>query len=112
MALQQGGLGLVLTTLIVSAPPMAAAFFQGTLGSFMSYSAFGSIGAGGAGRDAQMAAQGRLAHRGAAPAQGRGEETKNLPLPFHVPVGLSRAPSAPDEMKHLPTRSTNTERFT
>ncbi|PDM32942.1 hypothetical protein CQW50_19655, partial [Xanthomonas vasicola pv. vasculorum] len=32
MALQQGGLGLVMTTLIVTAPPMAAAFFQGTLG--------------------------------------------------------------------------------
>ncbi|MDR6935018.1 hypothetical protein [Luteibacter sp. 3190] len=40
-AMQQGGIGLLLTALIVSVPPMAAAFFQGTLGSFMSYSAFG-----------------------------------------------------------------------
>lgn len=40
-AMQQGGIGLLLTTLIVSVPPMAAMFFQGTLGSFMSYSAFG-----------------------------------------------------------------------
>ncbi|WP_175472809.1 hypothetical protein [Luteibacter sp. 329MFSha] len=39
--MQQGGIGLLLTALIVSVPPMAAAFFQGTLGSFMSYSAFG-----------------------------------------------------------------------
>ncbi|HHZ61016.1 TPA: hypothetical protein HH288_21575, partial [Xanthomonas vasicola pv. zeae] len=39
MALQQGGLGLVMTTLIVTAPPMAAAFFQGTLGQFTAYSA-------------------------------------------------------------------------
>src|ERR1700749_1797039 len=30
MALQQGGLGLLLTTMVISAPPMAAAFFQGT----------------------------------------------------------------------------------
>lgn len=44
MALQQGGLGLILTTLIVMAPPMAAAFFQGMLGQFSSYSAFGNLG--------------------------------------------------------------------
>jgi type IV secretion system protein VirB6 len=43
MALQQGGLGLLLTTMILSAPPMAAAFFQGTLGQFNSYSPFGRI---------------------------------------------------------------------
>ena len=42
MALQQGGLGLVLTMLIISAPPMAAAFFQGVLGSFNPYSSFNS----------------------------------------------------------------------
>ncbi|MBN6113736.1 type IV secretion system protein [Xanthomonas bonasiae] len=44
MALQQGGIGLVLSTLILTAPPMAAAFFQGTLGQFNAYSAFGQIG--------------------------------------------------------------------
>jgi type IV secretion system protein VirB6 len=41
MALQQGGLGLVLTMLILTAPPMAAMFFQGTMGSFVPYSQFG-----------------------------------------------------------------------
>jgi type IV secretion system protein VirB6 len=44
--MQQGGMGLLLTALIVSVPPMAAMFFQGTLGSFLTYSAF--AGAGGA----------------------------------------------------------------
>lgn len=39
MAIQQGGLGLILTMLLISAPPMAATFFQGTLGSFMHYNA-------------------------------------------------------------------------
>ena len=39
-ALQQGGLGLLLTVLIVSAPPMAAMFFQGALGNFMPHNAF------------------------------------------------------------------------
>ena len=40
MAMQQGGLGLILTTLIVSTPPIAAMLFQGTLGQFSPYSAF------------------------------------------------------------------------
>lgn len=39
-AMQQGGMGLILTTLIISAPPMAAMFFQGTLGQFSAYNAF------------------------------------------------------------------------
>ena len=43
-ALQQGGIGLLMTVLIVSVPPMAAAFFNGAMGSFMFQSAFG-IGA-------------------------------------------------------------------
>ena len=34
-------MGLILTTLILTAPPMAAMFFQGTLGSFMAYSQIG-----------------------------------------------------------------------
>jgi type IV secretion system protein VirB6 len=48
IALQQGGIGLILTTLLISAPPMAASFFQGTLGQFQSYSPFGRIGEGAA----------------------------------------------------------------
>jgi len=39
-AMQQGGLGLILTTLIITAPPMAASFFQGTMGHFNYMSAF------------------------------------------------------------------------
>jgi type IV secretion system protein VirB6 len=46
MALQQGGLGVVLTMLIMTAPPMAAMFFQGTLGSFLPYSQFGGAATG------------------------------------------------------------------
>lgn len=52
MAIQQGGLGIILTMLLISAPPMAAAFFQGTLGNFMHYSAFDGGGGGrGGGKD-------------------------------------------------------------
>lgn len=42
-ALPQGGLDLVLTTLMITGPPMAAAFFQGTLGQFTAYSALGHL---------------------------------------------------------------------
>src|SRR3546814_19048125 len=46
MALQQGALGLILTVLIVTAPPMAASFFQVMLGAFTPSTSF--ISAGGA----------------------------------------------------------------
>jgi type IV secretion system protein VirB6 len=51
IAMQQGGIGLLLSTLIISVPPMAAMFFQGTLGSFSPYSVFGG-GAAASGRPA------------------------------------------------------------
>ena len=41
-AMQQGGIGLLMTTIIVTVPPAAAMFFQGTVGSFNYASAFGS----------------------------------------------------------------------
>ncbi len=44
MALQQGGLGLVMTMLMVTVPPMAASFFQGTLGQFSQVNAFSGFG--------------------------------------------------------------------
>jgi len=44
MATQQGGLGIILTMLIITVPPMAAVFFQGVMGSFTPYSAFGQQG--------------------------------------------------------------------
>ncbi|CTP91223.1 TrbL/VirB6 family protein [Xanthomonas graminis] len=39
-ALQQGGIGLLLTVLIVTMPTVAAALWQGNMGTFMAYSAF------------------------------------------------------------------------
>lgn len=43
-AMEQGGMGLILTMLIISVPPMAAHFFQGQIGNFMHFSAFSSQG--------------------------------------------------------------------
>lgn len=72
MALQQGGVGLLLSTLIVMAPPMAAAFFQGTLGQFASYSSFGNVGSQLGGQDQAAIAQGRQA------AMGGGASTQSV----------------------------------
>lgn len=44
-SMQQGGIGLLMTVLIISSPPLAAMFFQGTVGSFLTYSQFGQGGA-------------------------------------------------------------------
>lgn len=47
-ALQQGGVGMILSMLIVSTPPMAAAFFNGVMGQFSGFNMFqsGSVPAG------------------------------------------------------------------
>ncbi|KLD23699.1 Type IV secretion system protein virB6, partial [Xanthomonas perforans] len=39
-ALQQGGIGLIMTLLIISVPTLAAAVWQGSMGNFMHFSAF------------------------------------------------------------------------
>lgn len=68
-ALEQGGLGLLMTVLIVSVPPMAAMFFQGTVGNFLTYSAFahGTTSPGPQGQPPGSYASGRAA---TAPAGG------------------------------------------
>lgn len=43
-AMQQGGIGLLMTVLIISTPPLAGMLFNGTLGQFSPYS---QVGAGG-----------------------------------------------------------------
>jgi type IV secretion system protein VirB6 len=45
-ALEQGGIGLLLTVVIISVPPLTAMFFQGTVGNFMPYAAIGGGGPG------------------------------------------------------------------
>lgn len=81
-ALQQGGLGLILTMLIISAPPIAATFFQGVLGNFAHYSAFG--GAAGAPAGQRPGEPGFLGYGGASasPPGARPE------LPRSPPPGL------------------------
>lgn len=47
-ALQQGGVGLLMTVLIISTPPMAAMLFNGTIGNFSPYTQVNGGGGGGA----------------------------------------------------------------
>lgn len=50
VAMQQGGIGLLLTVLLISTPPMVANFFQGALGGFSPFAQIsGSHGAAGPG---------------------------------------------------------------
>lgn len=49
LAIQQGGLGLILTVALITVPPMVGMFFHGALGNFMQFSAFGGQGGGGQG---------------------------------------------------------------
>jgi type IV secretion system protein VirB6 len=53
-SLEQGGIGLLMTVLIISVPPMAGNFFQGTLGQFYFNSAFSQGGGNRQGPNGQM----------------------------------------------------------
>lgn len=53
MAFQQGGVGLLMTVLLITTPAMAAAFFNGPLGSFMHFSAVNGGGDGNPGPQGQ-----------------------------------------------------------
>ena len=103
MALQQGGVGLLLSTLIIMAPPMAAAFFQGTLGQFASYSSFGSIGSQVAAQDQQALAQGRTPGGGGGYTPPRndhsGESTRTQTPTFALNSQTGGQPSLADNMK-------------
>ncbi|WP_081996490.1 type IV secretion system protein [Luteibacter sp. 9133] len=73
IAMQQGGIGLLLSTLIISVPPMAAMFFQGTLGSFSPYGVFDKGGSGRPGPQGQPAGSQQGGHR---PTEISGRETQ------------------------------------
>jgi type IV secretion system protein VirB6 len=89
LALQQGGIGLILTTLIISAPPMAAAFFQGTLGQFGAYSAFGRIGEGAAASKQQTALGHTVAGGGAPPTNTSLQNADQSRTSFNTPQALN-----------------------
>lgn len=94
MALQQGGLGVILTMLIISAPPMAAAFFQGTLGQFLAYSQFGgSTGAPAGSRQGEPGYRGYGSQSYSAPVTHSGQPTDSVQaVRFNDQTPNSRTP--------------------
>jgi len=94
--MQQGGVELLMAVLIVSTPPMAAMFFNGTMGQFAHYSAFGGGMASRPGPQGQPPG----AYGGRAPAP----STQNKLSPdFRQEAGCSRHNIDP-----LPLRTANT----
>ena len=68
-SMQQGGLGLLMTTLIICSPPMAAMFFQGVMGSIMTYSPFAGGAAARPGPQGQPPGSYVFGYGGQGPAQ-------------------------------------------
>ena len=71
VAMQQGGLGLILSTLLITVPPMAGNFFSGALGNFVPQSAIGMMGGTG-----NMSGSGG-GHQGGSGYQGGGAVTQS-----------------------------------
>ncbi|MBB4709625.1 type IV secretion system protein VirB6 [Xanthomonas arboricola] len=61
-ALQQGGIGLLLTTVIITMPTVAAALWQGSMGTFMACAAFGTAGASSTSPGPQGQPSGHMLH--------------------------------------------------
>lgn len=99
MAMQQGGLGLILTVLIVTAPPMAASFFSGVLGQFSAYNQFSNPSIP-PGQNAKSSPPGTHAiaavEHAAPPAQA------NVPALVHAPT--VPAATLRDEIRPYPQR--------
>lgn len=116
-ALEQGGLGMILTLLLVTVPPMASNFFQGTLGNFMHYSAFissGNLGPQGQPPGAYASGGGYLPPAQASagqPTSQMGNQTGSFNIPAQVmprnlgyatPQDIVRPANAPAPNPHLP----------
>lgn len=106
LALQQGGIGLLLTVLIISVPPMGAMFFQGTMGHFMQFSAFS-----GGGGDALQGRGGRPwqtppSQAASAPHAAQARETRTVSPgsepAFQRVVGTPAAPAQADRIRRAP----------
>ena len=82
-AMQQGGMGLILTTLIVSAPPMAAMFFQGLLGTPSAYNAMGGAGSAMPGAGMPPGYAGSAGYRPTTPNMGSAQ-MPNTPNPSTI----------------------------
>lgn len=74
-AVQQGGVGLIMSVLMVMAPPMAAMFFNGTLGQFAANSSFGTVGRNTTGQNSDLT-QGTFTAEGGSGGRAQGAGTR------------------------------------
>ena len=83
VAMQQGGLGLILSTLLITVPPMAGNFFSNALGNYSYTSAFGQLGGNGnlGGRGADGRNGGTVVQSGGASQSTAVENHANRTLP-------------------------------
>ncbi|WP_274390558.1 type IV secretion system protein [Xanthomonas campestris] len=96
-AMQTGGMGVLLTLLILTTPPMAAFFFQGTLGSFMAYSQIGGATSAGGSPGPQGQAPGSYTP----PAPARESQSSASPsLPEYRAAMPSSGPSSAPSVSH------------
>ncbi|HJR72123.1 MAG TPA: type IV secretion system protein [Luteimonas sp.] len=100
LALQQGGLGLLLTTLIFGAPAIAAKFFKGLLGDFSPYSVFGNGASGsrGATHVAHANTYAGSSDHSQAPAQ---THAHRVAMPIREPAHEDRIKPAADTRSFL-----------
>lgn len=112
-AMQQGGMGLMLTMMIISVPPMAAAFFNGVLGQFTPYAAFGgnaqvAVGARGPGSPPGAYGSGVLNDSQAGRAGNSstvGQNPGGMPHPSGA-LATQRATGVPDYRVEVPQEAT------
>lgn len=102
-SMQQGGIGLLMTVLIISSPPLAAMFFRGTMGNTLTYSAFGGRGSNRPGPQGQPPGSYGFGHHGPAPSSRPGDgpnRERNAPYNAHLGRAAGNAYSAqPDAVK-------------
>ncbi len=95
VALEQGGIGLILTMPILTVPPMGAMFFNSTVGQFMYFSAFRREGEPGPRGEPPGAY--RQPHA-SAPESAAGSGGHGIPLPAMRGM-LPSAPAGADEIR-------------
>lgn len=103
LSMQQGGMGLILTMLIISAPPMAAMFFQGTLGSFSPMNAFERPSSSRSPAAAPWLFPGTM--QAAAPAALRGDAPAMRALSARASGSAASAVAASDAIKRVGERT-------
>lgn len=94
-AMQQGGIGLLMTVLLVTAPPMAASFFGATIGQFSSVS---QVAGGGGAQANASGVPGQVGYRPGGSAEStrtqKSSTTSSLP-----PVGRTSTEPPRDEIR-------------